>query len=74
MKKQENESFDKVLEEIKCLFNDASISIPDASIDHAHRVSKTDATVIVRFTLFRHGTIFYRKRKALKNGVKVHLD
>ena len=72
MKKQENESFDKVLEAIKCLFSEASINIPDACIDRTHRVSRTDDTVIVRFTRFRHRTI--RKRKELKNGVKVHLD
>ena len=74
MKKQENESSDKVLEEIQCLFSEASINIPDACIDRAHRVSKTDGTMIVRFTTFRHRTIFYRKKKELKNGVKVHLD
>ena len=45
MKKQENESSGKVLEENAC-------------IDRAHRVSKTDETVIVRFTTFRHRTIF----------------
>ena len=57
-KKQENESSDKVLEEIKCLFSEVSINIPDACIDHAHRVSKTDDTVIVLFTTFRHRTLF----------------
>ena len=74
LKKQENESSKKVLEEIKCLFSGASINIPDACIDRAHRVSKTDDTVIVTFATFRHRTMFYRKRKELKNGVKVHLD
>ena len=74
LKKQENESSKKVLEEIKCLFSEASINISDACIDRAHRVSKTDDTVIVTFTTFRHRTMFYRKRKELKNGVKVHLD
>ena len=74
MNKQENESSDKALEEIKCLFSEASINIPDACIDRAHRVSKTDDTVIVTFTTFRYRTMFYRKRKELKNGVKVHLD
>ena len=74
LKKQENESPKKVLEEIKCLFSEASINVPDACIDRAHRVSKTDDTVIVRFTTFHHRTMFYRKRKKLKNGVKVHLD
>ena len=73
-KKQEKESSGKVLEAVKCLFSEASINISDACIDRAHRVSRTDDTVIVRFTTFRHRTLFYRKRKELKNGVKVHLD
>ena len=61
MNKQENESSDKALEEIKCLFSEASINIPDACIDRAHRVSKTDDTVIVRFTTFRHRICFTGK-------------
>ena len=59
---------------IKCLFSEASINIPNACIDRVHCVGRTDDTVIVRFTTFRHHTIFYRKRKELKNGVKVNLD
>ena len=74
MIKQESKSSDKVLEEIKSLFSEASINIPDACVDCAHRVSEIDDTVIVRFTTFRHRTMFYTKRKELKNGVKVHLD
>ena len=74
MKKQENESSDKVLHEINCLFSEASINIPDVCIDCAHHVSKIDDTVIVVFTTFRHRTMFYRKRKELKNGVCVHVD
>ena len=67
MKKQENESSGKFLEAVKCLFSEASIDIPVACIDRAHRVSRTDDTVTVRFTTFRHPTMFYRKRKELKN-------
>ena len=74
MKKKENESSDKILEAIKCLFSEASINIPDACIDRAHRVSRTNDTVIVRFSAFRHRTMFYRKRKQFKNGMKVHLN
>ena len=74
MNKQEKESLGKVLEAVKCLFSEASINIPDACIDRAHRVSRNDDTVIVRFTIFRYCTMFYRKRKELKNGVAVHLD
>ena len=72
MKKQKNESSVKVLEVVKCLFSKASINISDACIDRTHRVSRTDNAVIVRFTTFCHRTTFYRKRKELKNGVKVH--
>ena len=64
----------KVLETVKCLFSEASINIPDACIHRAHRVSRTDDTMVVHFTTFCHSTMFYRKRKELKNGVKVHLD
>ena len=66
MNKQENESSDKTLEEIKCLFSEASINIPDACIDRAHRVSKTDDTVIVRFTTFRHRICFTWKGRNWK--------
>ena len=58
MKKQENESSDQVLEEIKCLFSEASINIPDVCIDRVRRVSKTDDTVITRFTTFCDRTMF----------------
>ena len=56
------------------MFSETSISIPDACIDRAHRVSRTDDTVIISFTTFRHRTIFYRERKELKNGMKVYVD
>ena len=67
-KKQENESSDKVLEAVKCLFSEAYINIPDACIECVYRVSRTDDKVLVYFTTFRHRTMFYRKRKELKSG------
>ena len=73
-KKQEYESSDKVLEAVKSLFSVASINIPDSCIDRAHRIRRTDDTVIVCVTTFCHCTIFYEKRKEFKNRVKVHLD
>ena len=49
------------------------------ALERIHRFGKTDPSgknvrpVIVRFTTFRHRTMFYRARKNLsKNGV--HLD
>ena len=55
-------------------FSEASINNPDVYIDQLHRVRRTDDTVIVRFTTFSYGTLFYRRRKELKNGIKVHLE
>ena len=74
VKKQENESSDKVLEAVKCLFSEASLNIPNTCIDRPYHVSRTDDTVIVHFTTFHHRTMFYKKRMELKNGVKVCLD
>ena len=74
VKKSDNETSEVVLESIRKLFDEANVVIPDACIDRAHRVSKTNDTVIVRFTIFCHRTMFYRNRKTLKGGVTVHLD
>ena len=74
IKKSENETLEVVLESIRKLFDEANLIIPDAYIDRTHHVSKTNNTVIVRFTTFRHRSMFYRNRKALKGGVTVHLD
>ena len=74
IKKSDNETSEVVLESIRKLFDEANVVIPDACIDRAHRVSKTNDTVIVRFTIFCHRTMFYRNRKTLKGGVTVHLD
>ena len=61
--KSDNETSEVVLESIRKLFDEANLVIPDACIDRAHRVSKTNDTIIVCFTTFRHRTIFYRNRK-----------
>ena len=63
IKKSDNETSEVVLESIRKLFDEANVVIPDACIDRAHRVSKTNDTVIVCFTTFRHRTMFYRNRK-----------
>ena len=47
---------------------------PDACIRRAHHLSKTNDTVIVRSTTFRHRTVFYRNRKVLKGRVTVNLN
>ena len=50
MKRKKIKSYKKVVEAVKCLFSEASINIPDACIDRADHVSRTNDTVIVRFT------------------------
>ena len=78
-----DETTDEVLGNIKSLFNDAKVDIPDAVVDRAHRIgpsykdkisNKNCKGVIVRFTTFRHRTMFYRARKNLKKGAKIKLD
>ena len=78
-----DESSDDVLEFTKSLFKEAKVSVPDNVLDCAHRIgpsytdritSKKCKSIIVRFTTFRHRTLFYRARKNLKSGFKVKLD
>ena len=69
MPRKEKERSDEVLEQV----GEAEVTIPDAVLDRAHRVSKINNDVIVRFTTFHHRTLFYRKHKTLK-GKSVHLD
>ena len=54
IKKSENETPEVVLESIRKLFDEANVVIPDARIDRAQRVSKTNDTIRVCFTTFRH--------------------
>ena len=51
--------------------------------DRAHRIApsytnritrKKCKTIIVRFSTFRHRTLFYRARENLKSGFKVKID
>ena len=70
---KEKEKSDQVLDQVRSLFDEAEVTIPDAVLDRAQRVSKTTNDVIVRFSTFDHRTLFYRKRKSLK-GKSVHLD
>ena len=52
-------------ESIRKLSDEANVVIPDGYIVSAHRVSTND-TVIVRFTTFRHYTMFYRSTTGFK--------
>ena len=62
-----------VLNQVRDLFKEAEVEIPDAVLDRAHRISKENNDVIVRLTAFRHRTLFYRNRKKLKHQ-STHLD
>ena len=42
-------------------------------MDRTHRISEENNYAIVRFTTFRHQTLFYRNRIKLKNR-SIHLD
>ena len=70
---EKKERSDEVLDQVRQLFEEEEVTIPDAVLDRAHRVSKNNHDVIVRFASFRHRTLFYRKHKTLK-GKSVHLD
>ena len=71
--RKEKERSDEVLEQVRKLFGEAEVTMPDAVLYISHHVSKSNHDVIVRFTTFRHRTLFYRKPKTLK-GKSVHLD
>ena len=71
--RKDKEKSDEVLKEARKLFDEAEVEILDAVLDRAHRISKANNDIIVRFTTFRHRTLFYRQRKKL-NGKSVHLD
>ena len=78
-----NESSDDALDSVKSLFKEAKVDIPESIIDRANRIGSRyqDASsnnycksIIIRFTTFRHITMFYRAKNKLKRGVKIKLD
>ena len=71
----ENETLDDVLDKVKSLIMESGNEIPDV-IDRAHQIGKgyKDKTwnipskiIIVRFSIFRHKTLFCWNRNKLKN-------
>ena len=79
----ENETSVDVLASVKKLFDDAQVEISNAVIDRARRIGgnyvdrkskKSCKSIIVRFTTFRHRTMFYRAKSKLKNGTRVKRD
>ena len=62
----------QVLEAVKGLFSKVSISTPDAFINRAHCVSRTDGHG--DSTLYNISSLHYvLRKKELKNGVKAHV-
>ena len=58
------------------VIKETSCDITEVAIDRTHRIGKgyNDKKSIVRFTTFRHRTMFYRGRTNLKINVKLKLD
>ena len=78
-----NESSDNVLDSVKFLFKEAKVDIVESVIDGAHRIgsryleassNNCCKSIIIRFTTFRHRTMFYRAKNKLKRGVRIKLD
>ena len=78
-----NESSDDVLDSVKSLFKEAKVDISESVIDRAHRIGSRylDASsnnycksIIIRFTIFRHRTMFCRAKNMLMRGVRKKLD
>ena len=78
----DKEISDEVLEKMKSLASESGCGIPYVVIDRAHRIGKeyrdkrsnlSCKSIIIRFTTFRHRTIFYWNRNKLKKG-KVKID
>ena len=78
-----NETSNDALQNVKSVLEEPSSKIPEVAIDRSQRTGKAYAnktsavkckSIIVRFTTFRHRTMFYHSRKNLKRNVKVKLD
>ena len=80
---KEVEKSSEVLKLVKEKIDEVKVDIPDVVIDRAHRIgapyydegiNALTQSIIVRFTTFRHRTLFYNKRKKLSKNVKIKLD
>ena len=76
----ENESNEECLEEVKAVFANLQVNVPEDIIDRAHRIGRPKIlkgkklhTMILRFTTWRHHTAFYRARKNSPSN-RVQLD
>ena len=74
---EEKETSEEVLKKEKTIKEEAEVYTPEETIDRAHRVGpkkNKNQAIIVNFSTFRHRTLFYRTRKKLSNGIKLHTD
>ena len=79
----DNETSEEVFKKVQSMIHETECDISDVVIDRAHRIGngykdrKTKIlckSIIVRFTTFRHRTMFYRNRNKLENNAIVKLD
>ena len=80
---EENQTSSDVFDVVCKKVKECGAAIPTNNIDRAYRIGKvlesrdgekSTQSIIVRFTTFRHRTLFYKARKKLKNNVRVKLD
>ena len=73
----------EVLGKVINLIKESEAEIPESVLDRAHRIGPTYTgndtgkkmqSIIVRFTTFRHRTLFYKNRKKIKSGARIRLD
>ena len=55
--RKEKERSDEVSGQLRNIFGEAEVTIPDELLDRAHCVSKINHDLIVRFTTFCHRTL-----------------
>ena len=78
---EENEKASEVFQKVRDLVKDHAPEIPDQVLDRAHRIGpvvetkdkKKHQSIIVRFSTFRYGTLFYLQRKSM-NYISIRLD
>ena len=71
-----NEKSEKVLEKVINIIKESEAEIPDCigPTYTDNDTGKKMQSIIVRFTTFRHRTIFYANRKNIKSGARIRLD
>ena len=80
---QVNEKSEEVLEKVMNIIKESEAEILESVLDRADRIGPTYTdnntgkkmqSMIVRFTTFRHRTLFYANRKNIKSSARTRLD